>query len=450
LFKIFARQSNPKARIISGDQGSGVRGPDVAAASLNEERINTETIIRHMPTTPSTGQARVVPNRPPGLTSSLALIAASLCETLAYRENVITVLSAAAVALVVTLFGTPLFVRLLAGLGWSGTRGKPGRQGRPDISAPTAGGAMLVVGSGLGYFSGHLIAGATFTAAALLILAFFVICGSVGFVDDYLQRRASRRRSRLGLVVALLFAAATFAVVAANIRDGHGTTIASHYVSAIRDISWLNLYALGPILGLLLVAILTSGLVTGSAFAVKATDGLDGLAAGASLFTAAAYLVIGFWQNNESCFGGRRLEESFAYKCYLVRDPHDIAVLGAAVVGSPIGFLWWNTSPAQIRLGSTGSIGLGGMFAAFSIVTRTEILLVLLGGLFVVVAGSIGAQRIYFQATRGRRLFLATPIHRHLELKGWTQIRVVGRLWLIAALLASTGVGLFYLEWAAR
>lgn len=309
---------------------------------------------------------------------------------------------------------------------------------------------MLILGSGLGYFAGHMVGGANFTAAALLILAFFVACGSIGFVDDLLQRRTRGPRSRLGVSIALLCASVAFAVVAANVADEHGTTIESHYVSAIRDISWLNLYAMGPILGLLLLAILTSGLTIGSALAVKATDGLDGLATGASLFTAAAYLVIGFWQNNESCFGGRRLEESLAYKCYLVRDPHDIAVVAAAVAGSLIGFLWWNTSPAQIHLGSTGSIGLGAIFAAFSIVTRTEILLILLGGLFALVTASIGAHRIYFRAAQGRRLFLATPIHRHLELKGWAPITVVGRLWLVAAILASAGVGVFYLEWVLR
>jgi phospho-N-acetylmuramoyl-pentapeptide-transferase len=133
-----------------------------------------------------------------------------------------------------------------------------------------------------------------------------------------------------------------------------------------------------------------------------------------------------------------------------VRDPLDLAVVAAAIVGALVGFLWWNTSPAQIFLGDTGSLALGGALAAFAILSHTELLLVLIGGLFVIEAGSVILQRAYFKATRGKRIFRMSPIHHHFELKGWAEVTVVVRFWIIAGLLVAAGVGSFYLEWLSR
>jgi phospho-N-acetylmuramoyl-pentapeptide-transferase len=109
--------------------------------------------------------------------------------------------------------------------------------------------------------------------------------------------------------------------------------------------------------------------------------------------------------------------------------------------------LWWNTSPAQIIMGDTGAMGLGGALAALAILSRTEILLVLIGGLFVIVTGSVILQRAYFKITKGKRIFLMSPLHHHFELKGWAEITVVVRFWIIAGLSVLAGIGLFYLEW---
>lgn len=161
-----------------------------------------------------------------------------------------------------------------------------------------------------------------------------------------------------------------------------------------------------------------------------------------------AYVVIGFWQFNQSC---ATVTENFA-SCYEVRDPLDLAVIAAAIVGACVGFLWWNTSPAQIFMGDVGSLGLGGALAALAILSRTELLLVLIGGIFVIVTGSVVIQRVFFKITKwrtgtGKRVFLMSPLHHHFELKGWAEITVVVRFWIITALCVISGVGLFYVEW---
>jgi phospho-N-acetylmuramoyl-pentapeptide-transferase len=121
-------------------------------------------------------------------------------------------------------------------------------------------------------------------------------------------------------------------------------------------------------------------------------------------------------------------------------------------VGALAGFLWWNTAPAQIFMGDTGSLALGGALASLAILSRTELLLVLIGGLFVIVTGSVIIQRVFFKITKwqtgtGRRVFLMSPLHHHFELKGWAQITIVVRFWIIGGLSVLTGIGIFYINW---
>jgi len=205
----------------------------------------------------------------------------------------------------------------------------------------------------------------------------------------------------------------------------------------------------GSIAGAILFALWVNVIVVSASNGVNVADGLDGLATGASILAITSYIFIGFWQNNQSCFNPNVFEEvESAYRCYTVRDPLDLAVIAACIVGSLIGFLWWNTSPAQIFMGDTGSLGLGGAIAALAILSRTELLLVFIGGLFLVVTGSVIVQRAYFKITKGKRIFLMSPLHHHFELKGWAEITVVVRFWIIAGLFVGAGVGIFYLEWA--
>jgi phospho-N-acetylmuramoyl-pentapeptide-transferase len=199
--------------------------------------------------------------------------------------------------------------------------------------------------------------------------------------------------------------------------------------------------ALGAIAGIALFIIWIMVIVTATTNAVNVTDGLDGLAAGAAIFAFGAYLVIGFWQSAQNC--ALTVEPG----CYEVRDPMDLAVVATAFLGGLVGFLWWNTNPAKVFMGDTGSMAIGGAIAALAILTRTELLLVLIGGLFIIETGSVILQRLYFKVTKGKRIFLMSPIHHHFELKGWAEVTVVVRFWIIAGLFVMAGVGAFYGEW---
>jgi phospho-N-acetylmuramoyl-pentapeptide-transferase len=178
--------------------------------------------------------------------------------------------------------------------------------------------------------------------------------------------------------------------------------------------------------------------------AVNLTDGLDGLAGGTSAMVLGSYVIISFWQFRYDCGG----DTGPVLGCYDVRDPLDIAMVAAAATGACIGFLWWNAAPAKIFMGDTGSLALGGLVAGLSMVTRTELLLVVLGGLFVVEALSVSLQIAVFR-TAGRRLFRMAPFHHHFELAGWAETTVIIRFWLLGGICCALGLAVFYSEWLA-
>jgi phospho-N-acetylmuramoyl-pentapeptide-transferase len=218
-----------------------------------------------------------------------------------------------------------------------------------------------------------------------------------------------------------------------RLADEAGRDPASNQISFLRDWGWT--------LPTVVVLLLIWFFVTGFSNAVNLTDGLDGLATGASALVFSAYVVVGIWQANQTC--GVTLNS----KCYDVRDPLDLAVVAASIAGACIGFLWWNASPAQIFMGDTGSLALGAALAGLAILSRTELLLVVLGGLFVVETLSVMLQVGFFKVSRGRRIFKMAPIHHHFEMLGWEQITVVIRFWVITGLCVAAGVGIFYAEW---
>jgi phospho-N-acetylmuramoyl-pentapeptide-transferase len=273
--------------------------------------------------------------------------------------------------------------------------------------------------------------------------------GAVGFIDDFLKVRNQRS---LGLggwakIAGQAAVAITFAILALQFPDAQGLTPASTHISLFRDLP-IDLFFWGSTIGMILFVAWIFLLVASSSNGVNIADGLDGLASGSAVIAIGAYVVIGFWQFNQSC---RTAVENIS-ACYEVRDPLDLAVVAAAIVGACLGFLWWNTSPAQLIMGDTGSQGLGGALAALAILSRTELLLILIGGLFVIVTGSVVLQRGYFKYTKwrtgvGKRIFRMSPLHHHFELKGWAEITIVVRFWIISALCVAAGVGLFYVEW---
>jgi phospho-N-acetylmuramoyl-pentapeptide-transferase len=197
-------------------------------------------------------------------------------------------------------------------------------------------------------------------------------------------------------------------------------------------------------------------MVTGTSNAVNLTDGLDGLATGACVMVFGAFMFVNIWQNNQNC----AIHPVKA--CYEVRDPLDLALVAAAITGACFGFLWWNAPPAQIFMGDTGSLSLGGAMAGFAILTRTELLLLIIGGLFVVITLSVMLQVGFFKASRrfgivraifrvgpGHRVFRMAPLQHHFELLGWEQVTVVIRFWIITGLCVAGGLGVFYAAWVA-
>lgn len=360
-----------------------------------------------------------------------------------------SIILAGAIALAFTLFATPAFIWLFKRVGWGQFVREDGpKSHHTKRGTPTMGGLAIILATVLGVFGGKLINAEPISNSALLVLFMMVGLGAVGFIDDFIK--TNRQRS-LGLsgwakIFGQGVVAVAFAIMALQLKDADGWSPASASISVVRDTN-IDLMFWGPVVGLILFVIWIYFLVAATSNGVNIADGLDGLATGSSAMAIGAYAVIGFWQFNQSCF-----RDPLIQNCYEVKDSLDLAVVASAVVGSLIGFLWWNTSPAQIFMGDTGSLALGGALAALAILTRTELLLIPIGGLFVIVTGSVIIQRVYFKLTKwktgtGKRVFLMSPLHHHFELKGWEQITIVVRFWLIGALCVLSGVGMFYLEW---
>jgi len=361
-------------------------------------------------------------------------------------------LTAGVIALVFSLIATPLFIRLFRRLQW----GQFIRDDGPvshhaKRGTPTMGGLVVIFATVIGYFVGTLTSSEPIQISGLLVLFMMVGLGGVGFIDDFLKTRNQRS---LGLggwakIAGQLIVAVAFGLLALNFPNRYGLTPATTAVSLFRDTRFDFVLLFGAIGGVLIYLLWIAFITTATSNGVNLADGLDGLATGASILAVGSYIVIGFWQNNQYAFSAA-LDPDVAFKAYYVRDPLDLAIVAAALVGALIGFLWWNTSPAQIFLGDTGSLGIGGAIAALAILSRTELLLVLIGGLFVIEVGSVILQRAYFKITRGRRIFLMSPLHHHFELKGWAEVTVVVRFWIVGGLLVAAGVGTFYLEWLSR
>ncbi|MFK4085855.1 phospho-N-acetylmuramoyl-pentapeptide-transferase [Kribbella sp. NPDC020789] len=356
----------------------------------------------------------------------------------------ISILFAGAVSMVLTLIGTRWAIAVLAKRGY----GQEIRTDGPTShhtkrGTPTMGGTVFIIATIIGYFAAKLFTMTEPSASALLVLFLFAGMGAVGFVDDFIKifrQRSLGLRSKAKLAGQTIIAV-TFAVLALQFPDGRGQRPASPFISFIRDITWLQLL---PILVVVWILLLINGMSNG----VNLADGLDGLATGASMMVFGAYTLICIWQFNQSC------ATAPGSKCYEVRDPHDLAVVAAALTGALFGFLWWNASPAKIFMGDTGSLSLGGAVAGLAVMTRTELLVLLLGGLFVMITASVILQVTWFKVTKrtsgvGKRLFRMAPLQHHFEMLGWEQVNVVIRFWIIQGLCTVIGLGLFYAEWVA-
>lgn len=356
----------------------------------------------------------------------------------------IALLIAGAISMLYSLLLTPLFIRGFHRLRW----GQPIRADGPDAhhekrGTPTMGGIIFLSGSVIAYFAGKMIMGEQPSPSALLVILMALGAGAVGFIDDFMKTRKQQSAGLGGWakITGQIVVAVTFALLGLQFANAEGVTPVSTSISLFRDLP-IDFLTLGTVAGVGLLVIWVMVIVTSTTNAVNVTDGLDGLAAGAAIFAFGAYLVIGFWKASQNC-----ATTAGEIGCYIVRDPMDLAVISAAFLGGLAGFLWWNTNPAQVFMGDTGSMGIGGAVAALAILTRTELLLLLIGGLFIVETGSVILQRFYFKVTKGKRIFLMSPIHHHFELKGWAETTVVVRFWIVAGLFVVVGIGAFYGEW---
>ncbi|MEI5584806.1 MULTISPECIES: phospho-N-acetylmuramoyl-pentapeptide-transferase [unclassified Agromyces] len=357
-------------------------------------------------------------------------------------------LTAGALSLSFTLFLTPLFIRLFTRLGWGQFIRDDGPQTHHvKRGTPTMGGIIFILGTLFGYFSATLLIGDGPTASGLLVLFMMVGLGVVGFIDDFLK---TRKKQSLGLggwakIAGQTLVSAVFALLALQFPNEEGATPATTKISFIRDLP-LDFMVFGTVFGIVAYVLWIVLISAAASNGVNVTDGLDGLASGASILAIGSFIIIGFWQFNQSRFS-ENLNPSDLYRSYDVRDPLDLAIVATAIVGAVVGFLWWNTNPAHIYMGDTGSLALGGALAALAVTSQTELLLLVIGGLFVIEAGSVIVQRGYFKLSGGKRIFLMSPIHHHFELKGWAEVTIVVRFWIIGGLFVAAGVGAFYFEW---
>ncbi|MCV7346332.1 phospho-N-acetylmuramoyl-pentapeptide-transferase [Mycolicibacterium rhodesiae] len=350
------------------------------------------------------------------------------------------ILVAVAIALAVSILLTPALIKLFTRQGFGHEIREDGPPShKTKRGTPSMGGVAILVGIWAGYFGTHLVGlalnGDGPSASGLLVLGLATALGAVGFVDDLIKIRRSRNLglNKTAKTVGQITAAVLFGILVLQFRNSDGLTPGSPELSYVREIATVTL---SPLLFVLFAVVVVSAWSN----AVNFTDGLDGLAGGSMAMVSAAYVLITFWQYRNACATAPGLG------CYNVRDPLDLALLAAATAGACIGFLWWNAAPAKIFMGDTGSLALGGMIAGLSVTSRTEVLAVVLGALFVAEVTSVVVQILAFRTT-GRRVFRMAPFHHHFELVGWAETTVIIRFWLLTAIACGLGVALFYGEW---
>ncbi|MFP5416809.1 MAG: phospho-N-acetylmuramoyl-pentapeptide-transferase [Actinomycetes bacterium] len=352
------------------------------------------------------------------------------------------ILLAGALGLIGTLVGTRLAIHVLVRKGYGQyVRDDGPKEHLKKAGTPTMGGIAIIGSVLLSYLLAHLIFWRPPTASGLLLLSLFAGLGFVGFLDDWIKISRARSlglNSRAKLVLQTLIAIA-FAFAAFQFPDARGVTPASQYVSFLRDIQWISLPLWAAMLWIVfIIAALSNG--------VNLSDGLDGLATGLTTMVFTAYALVNIWQSNQWCAN----LSTAGPLCYEARDPFDLAAVSLALAGACFGFLWWNASPAKIFMGDSGSLALGGAVAGLAILTRTELLVVILGGMFVLITLSVILQVGFFKVSGGKRLFKMAPLHHHFEMVGWAEQTVVIRFWIICGIFVAMGLGIFYAEWVVN
>ncbi|MGW7680567.1 phospho-N-acetylmuramoyl-pentapeptide-transferase [Kribbella sp. NPDC054772] len=356
------------------------------------------------------------------------------------------ILLSGTLAVLCSLLGTRFAVRWFSRRGF----GQPIRRDGPTThqvkrGTPTMGGLVILLSATAAYLVATLLTRGWPSASAWLLMALFLGCGVIGFLDDFIKVYTQDNRGLSGRakMAGQTLIALAFGILATQFfADERGVRPASQYLSTTHDI-WIKL-------PLVVVLLLIWFIVAATSNGANLTDGADGLLAGSSALIFGAYTIVNIWQNNQLCDSGRaNVVES---QCYQVRDPLDLAVFSAAIAAACVGFLWWNAKPARIIMGDVGSLAIGGALAGLAIMSRTELLMAVIAGLFVLETLSVLVQMTGFKLTRrltgtGRRLFRITPIHHHFEHAGWDEVTVVIRFWIVAGISVAAGLGIFYASW---
>jgi phospho-N-acetylmuramoyl-pentapeptide-transferase len=306
-------------------------------------------------------------------------------------------------ALLICIFLSPKFIEFLRRREFGQHIREDGPEGHHlKAGTPTMGGVIILMSVGIPF----LIL-TNYEWRSLGVFGVALACALLGFADDY--TKLARRRS-LGL------RARTKLLV--TIAISLGLWFIAHTEAHLPSTLWLRFVDyhvdVGPLYPLLIYLV-----VAGTTSAVNLTDGLDGLATGCAAIVLLAYIGITFFAGD-----------------------FDLAMLAGCLVGGCVGFLWFNAFPATIFMGDTGSLALGGAIAGLAVMTKTEVLLILLGGIFVIEALSVVIQVVYFQMTR-RRAFLMAPIHHHFELKAWSETKIILRFWIVAAICGAIGFTIY-------
>jgi len=334
-------------------------------------------------------------------------------------------LLAGGIALLVSMLGTPLLINWLRAHGI----GQQIREDGPELhltkaGTPTMGGVAIIGAAVTGYLVDHVEG--TFTTRGLV--AMLAVCASagLGLIDDWIKvhHQRSLGLNKRAKVAGQLIIAVTFAVVCVI------------WLKVDTHLSFTRYNSLGIDLGRVGWVIFAVLVIVGCSNAVNLTDGLDGLAAGSSIFAFGAFTVIGFYQLRH-------------FDIYRNPAPLDEAAMAAAMIGGCAGFLWFNAAPARIFMGDTGSLGIGTAIATLALLENVDLLLPIIGGLFVLETLSVIAQVASFRMFR-RRVFRMAPIHHHFELAGWPETTVLIRFWILAGLCTTLGLGAFYADFLSK
>jgi phospho-N-acetylmuramoyl-pentapeptide-transferase len=279
---------------------------------------------------------------------------------------------------------------------------------------PVMGGLLMLLTATVAF-----LAVSKYTVPALAVLFVTLACGAIGFLDDFIKLTHRRSLGLNGRWKLALLALITVGVAYAARHQHLPTWVRIPVVEWKLELSW----------GWYVLLFL---MIAGAANGVNLTDGLDGLAAGTGIIALFSFTAINVIAYIRSGPPGHRFDTKL-----------DLAILGAALIGGTIGFLWYNAFPAEVFMGDTGSMAIGGALAAFAIFTKTEFLLLLIGGIFLIEALSVMIQVFTFKYL-GRRVFLMTPIHHHFEMKAWSETKIMVRFWILTGILCATGFALYY------